>query len=202
MAETKNLQIAPKKTIIFWATIIALGVVSVAGIVYSSIKTIQTIQLSDEINSLQSTNTALNSKNVEIEDQLSTVVPDAIRLQLEKDTAENDSKYTKATLTALENSYFDLRDKSMCNINSKYSFNMVSNSTISESLKELISDTNGSVINSDWETIWTNTNSAIHRLTTKDYLFVFVVSFENSVLGKSDSIYWVDENCFIDLPKK
>ena len=78
-------------------------------------------------------------------------------------------------------------------------FNFSSNASISSSLEEIVGENYGKVINSDWDVVYNNAKTSIHRLDTKDYLFVFIVSFEGDIANNSNSIFWVGRMCLLDI---
>jgi hypothetical protein len=71
------------------------------------------------------------------------------------------------------------------------------NSTISESLKTFIGETGGSVHSAEWDVVWNNAKTAIHKVSS-DYLYVFLVYFDNEDLGYTDGVFWIDGACWLD----
>lgn len=75
-----------------------------------------------------------------------------------------------------------------------------SNATVSESLKRHVEETRGSVDTADWEVIWSDSKTAIHRLRGK-YLYVFLVWFDEPELGIHAGTLDLNQVCFIDRPE-
>lgn len=131
----------------------------------------------------------------------------------------------KETQTSLEDAYKEL-DAEIKDLNSKYlqaktnlshleeinvceelsdypniELNYSSNSTISNSLEDFIGEIRGKVLDSDWETIWTDSRAATHKIRTGEVddivMDVFIVYFDEDDFSKK-SVYWANRQCWLD----
>ncbi len=76
-----------------------------------------------------------------------------------------------------------------------------SNQTVSNSLKAWLEDTEGSMNSAKWDSVWSNSRASIHKLTG-EFLWVFVVMFDEPDLSFSESVFWISGSgaCFLDPP--
>ena len=76
--------------------------------------------------------------------------------------------------------------------------NYSSNSEMSTALKELIGEARGSVVNATWDILWTDSKTAIHKVSTSESMDVFIVYFDEPDFSK-ESIYWANRQCWLEL---
>ncbi|MBA4421268.1 MAG: hypothetical protein C0391_08980 [Anaerolinea sp.] len=76
-----------------------------------------------------------------------------------------------------------------------------SNDTIFKQLKVFSESMGGEVTKSTYILPWTKPYLAIHQLTTANkYIFWFIVQFKNDEVNiYTNSIYWIDNNCYLDI---
>lgn len=72
-----------------------------------------------------------------------------------------------------------------------------SNSSVSESLKTWLGDTQGKIDYTTWDIVWNNSKTTIHKLTGK-YLFVYVVFFNDTKMGSTNGVFDVGNMCWLD----
>jgi hypothetical protein len=77
------------------------------------------------------------------------------------------------------------------------SIDYTGNSTVSNSLKTWLENSQGKINNADWEAVWTNSKASIHKLTGK-FLFVYIVYFNEPSMGYKNAVYDVGRKCFLD----
>lgn len=76
------------------------------------------------------------------------------------------------------------------------SINYTNNATVSNSLKKWVEEKEK--INSvNYHSIWTNSNTAYHELTGQ-YLYVFIVYFDEPDMGYTNRVFSVGQGCFVD----
>lgn len=75
----------------------------------------------------------------------------------------------------------------------------ISNASVSEDLKDWIGDVSGAVRSATWDVIWSNSKTAVHYINT-DYLYTFIVFFDESAVGQSAGVFFVDNQCWLDAP--
>jgi hypothetical protein len=125
---------------------------------------------------------------------------EALIIQGEERQATLESRLTEEVRAGMEavSELLSLEAMTECQgLSSQPSIDYASNSAVSDDLQEWLGDVGGTIDTADWEIIWTNSPAAIHRLYG-EYLYVFIVSFENTTLGTADSVFWVDRWCFLD----
>lgn len=71
------------------------------------------------------------------------------------------------------------------------------NSAVSNSLKSWLEDTQGMIEDVSWDIVWSNSKTSIHKLTG-EYLYVYIVYFNETTLGNKNSIYDVNNQCWLD----
>jgi hypothetical protein len=123
------------------------------------------------------------------------------QLKTEKESLNSQISNIQSTLTVVENQYTTIEDKAICKGSSDYKFDLTNNTTVSDSLKVYVGDKDGQVIKTEWEVIWSNTKSSIHRLYTSEHMDVFVVDFQDDALKILPSIYNANDECFMDIGK-
>lgn len=86
----------------------------------------------------------------------------------------------------------------VCNESVDFTPNYVSNATMSGALRELMMEIDETVNQAEWQSIWDNPDVASHRVFGENP-YVFIVSFENEDTGLSNSVFWVEEQCWLDI---
>lgn len=183
------------KKSIFWIIVSILALATVAGFGLYYIQTNQTKIIAAELSSLsaQSTKTALDLTNSN-----NSLLSDNEKIQKDLDQKRGDYNKVVDDLAEMASKYSELQTQINCNIDRNYTFNMSTQSTVSESLKTLVGDTTGKVITANWDIIWSNAKTTIHKLNTEEYLLEFIVDLNDEKLNKKNSIYWIDSQCFIN----
>ncbi len=77
------------------------------------------------------------------------------------------------------------------------SINYSGNATVSDSIKTWLENTQGKVNTVDWDSVWGNSRTSIHKLTG-EYLFIFIVYFNEPDLGYKNAVYDVGNMCWLD----
>jgi hypothetical protein len=111
---------------------------------------------------------------------------------------------TTVELNNLKVKMEDLSATVLCDTSGKYpqpEITFTTNATISSQLKNFITEIKGNVIVANWESIWTNSKSAIHSLTTRSsknekITDVFLVYFTETTVT-SEGIFWVNNQCWL-----
>lgn len=79
-----------------------------------------------------------------------------------------------------------------------FKINFTSNSTVSNSLKDYLESTIGTIEKSEWEVVWNNSKVSIHKLSG-EYLSVFLVYFDEPSLGYKQAIFDFAHQCYWDI---
>jgi hypothetical protein len=101
-------------------------------------------------------------------------------------TAENQAKVTT------------LKTAVLCEHNTS-NIDYSDNSTVSLSLKIWLEATQGRISERIWNSVWYNSNTAIHKLTGKN-LYVFIVYFDEPKLSFSRGVFNLSGMCWLDIP--
>jgi len=166
----------------------------------------QDIELANE--QIQLANEQIQSANSKISTNLETISSLNEDLSLKEEgltTAQDDLK--KAV--EVKNNYIDqynielkekehykeLFDATSCP--TSVQMNYTSNSTMSNSLKSYVEDEWGSVNNSEWEVVWNNSKTAYHKITG-EFLFPFIVFFDDDDLGNTNAVFDFTGQCWLD----
>ncbi len=72
-----------------------------------------------------------------------------------------------------------------------------SNATVSASLEDWV-ETMESIDTAKWDTVWSNDLTAIHELSG-EYLFEYIVYFDNPEMGTVNAVFDVSGMCFLDI---
>ena len=155
-----------------------------------------------ELKNTDGLRSALNFKVTEIAGYaqiIETSISD--KNKLTKDLEAKDKEYLDL-VTSFNSMTYELsllEVKLNCISDSGYIFDMSNHSTVSDSLKIFVGDQGGKVITAKWDKVWTNTKTAIHKLSTDEFLYVFLVDINDEDFGKDAAIFWIDNMCFINL---
>lgn len=80
-------------------------------------------------------------------------------------------------------------------------FQYSGNISMHRELIKFVENLGKEIISSDWNLIWNNVDVAMHKITVKDNIrFYFITYFNDTEFETKNSIYWVDEGCFLDYP--
>jgi hypothetical protein len=90
-----------------------------------------------------------------------------------------------------------LEAKNMCDNNAPSFINYYDNSTVSKSLKDWLNKTEENIYSATWDTTWSNSKTAIHKLTG-EYLYVFIVYFDEPKLDHEHSTFDFQSRCWLD----
>lgn len=126
----------------------------------------------------------------ELQSQLDAVKADYNRSRNDVSGLQADLNESKAEVERLNQAL-------LCEQHPDSGFRYTNNSSVSEQLKTWVGDTFESVSKAEWEVIWNNARTSIHRLTG-DHMYVFIVDYEDTNLGLKDSVYYVNRSCFLD----
>jgi hypothetical protein len=74
--------------------------------------------------------------------------------------------------------------------------NYSSNQAVSNSLKTWLEE-KGKIDKVTWDAVWSNSKTTIHKLTGK-HLYVYIVYFNEPDLHYTNSVYSVQNSCFLD----
>lgn len=85
----------------------------------------------------------------------------------------------------------------LCKEGEGLEWDYTNNETIFAQLKTFSEGLGGKVEKSTYTLPWNISNLAVYTINTK-YVFWFIVYFQQEDLGFTNSIYWVDSNCYID----
>ncbi len=174
--------------------LVALGALAFSVYSQSNLKTktlalttaeAQNTTAASELNLLQLTRAA---------DQLSAT-SDYTRYSTSVAKAVTQSADLSAQLTEKQNELSDLQKSALCS-SVPQSINYASNATVSESIKAWLEDKVGKIDKVDWDAIWTNSKTTIHKLTG-EFLFVYIVYF-NDDFGNKNSVYNITSSCWLD----
>ena len=72
-----------------------------------------------------------------------------------------------------------------------------SNQTVSTSLKTWLEDIKGQIDTAKWDLIWGNSRASIHKLTG-EFLWVFLVKFDEPAIEHTSGVFWIDGGCYLD----
>ncbi|MBA4420238.1 MAG: hypothetical protein C0391_03750 [Anaerolinea sp.] len=153
--------------------------------------------LRGNISDLEGKNLELVNSSKTIEDELTKEIDLNKTLTADKTKIAGDLGIAKADLAISKSAYTTLKDSIMCKDAADYTFNMKSNSSVMESLKEYAGDKAGTIVSSDWKTIWSDSKAAIHYLRG-EFMMVFAVSFKDKYMA--DYIYDLQYHCFLIAP--
>ena len=194
----------PKNIIIGILVILLLGTGLLAFNFYNDLQTESDIHKKDVDNA--------NEQITNLNDQISTleIEKDSVITDLETKTSEYDDMQKKydslkklydslqINFTSAQTQLRNLKKVAECD--NLYKVNYNTNTTVSNSLKEIVGDRKGSVVSARWDTIWSNSKTALHYVATKDFLSVYLVYFDEPKLGYKNSTFFLDEYCWIDAP--
>jgi len=79
----------------------------------------------------------------------------------------------------------------------KITFDYTSNDTINAQLKEFVESIGGPTTEAKYELPWSVNYISVHKFKNK-YVFWFIVYLKNDTNGLSNTIYWVENNCYVD----
>lgn len=149
---------------------------------------------------LQATSTsAINSKDQTLAakgtEAASTLAKSVGELQATNAMMETQKKGLLDTYTSAQISLDDLEKSLLCRTQlNKVDFS--SNATVSKALVELVGDMDGSTLSASWDVVWGNARTAIHKIRG-EYLWVFVVAFNDVEMGSKNSIFSLSGMCFV-----
>lgn len=145
--------------------------------------------LETEIESFQNQLTEAEELNSELTIQLS---------DMEEDYSSLNDRFQQATSERnhFRSMYQDISSTVSCG--ATIDVNYASNADVSNSLREYLEREEGSVKDATWDVVWGNSRTTIHRLNTSEYLFVYIVFFEER--GAEPAVFSIGQECFIDPP--
>lgn len=86
------------------------------------------------------------------------------------------------------------------NVNFEYGGNTAMNRELRKFIENNILKANEKVTGTSWEPIWNNVDVGMHKISiTGNTHLYFIVSFLDNKSGFENSIYWIDEGCFLDF---
>lgn len=187
--------------------IAALALIAVAAIVFAFIaqsnSSAKSMQLADLQAAASSTQEALRAMRATSEAALTvanqanaTASAEAIVAATAQAELQVIAHELFSQLTAEETKVASLAASNMCG-DSPLSIDYSSNTTVSNSLKAWLEDTKGTIDTARWDVIWNNSRTTIHKLTGK-YLFVYIVYFDESDLGKKQAVFDLSNMCWLD----
>lgn len=205
---------------IFLLVVVFLGLVVESIVFYLSIQKYNAYISS--LNDQYSINVAAAQAVVnEKVDALETALDDigSLKLILEGSTETNTSLQQEvAELTeryeTLNGQIYDLRSKNralerkantaenalMCT-GARPNINYSSNSTVSSSIKTWLENNEGSMTDTEWEVVWNNSKTTIHRLTG-EYLWVYIAYFPEDGLDFTTAVFDINRQCWLSLASK
>ncbi|HTX93110.1 MAG TPA: hypothetical protein VMC09_17990 [Anaerolineales bacterium] len=81
--------------------------------------------------------------------------------------------------------------------NKPYYIDYSDNSSVSDSLKSWLDSTEGGITGDDWDYVWDNSRVSIHKIHG-NYLYAYVVYFDESSLGFSNAVFDLTNMCWLD----
>jgi len=123
---------------------------------------------------------------------------DALETKSDKQIADTNSdlKELQVKFDETKAELETVMDNIECNITQDISY--VSNSSASDSLKVYVGDIGGNVVWAEWDSIWSDAITSIHKLSTSEFLYVFIVYFDE--FGFPEGTWYVDGQCWVELP--
>jgi hypothetical protein len=90
--------------------------------------------------------------------------------------------------------------RNMCEGVITWNVDYTNDSTVHESLIKWVeeNESEGKILNSDYDTIWSNTKASMHRVSSKEYKFLYVVYYNEPEMDFEQGIFSVDRECWID----
>jgi predicted nucleic acid-binding Zn ribbon protein len=125
-------------------------------------------------------------------------------IQIKFDALKQTSGNLRTQYNESQSELTKLQSAVSCDLSDKFiesSPNYSGNSTISNSLKILVEDIRGDVIDAKWDVIWGNVRDSMHKVRTKSddstIMDVFVVYYDDED-SKGEGVYWVNRQCWLD----
>jgi|WetSurMetagenome_2_1015567.scaffolds.fasta_scaffold24000_1 hypothetical protein len=84
-----------------------------------------------------------------------------------------------------------------CDVGDGLTWDYTNNETILAQLKIFSENLGGKITKATYTLPWSIPYIAVYTVNTK-YVFWFIVYFDQKDLGLSNTIYWVEKNCFLD----
>ena len=82
-------------------------------------------------------------------------------------------------------------------------FSYNGNKAMHRDLENFVENMGDEITNSDWDTIWGNVDVAMHKITVKDNIrYYFITYYDDLEYDIKDSVFWVDKGCYLDYPNK
>ncbi len=82
-------------------------------------------------------------------------------------------------------------------------FSYNGNKAMHRDLENFVENMGDEITNSDWDTIWSNVDVAMHKITVKDNIrYYFITYYDDLEYDIKDSVFWVDKGCYLDYPNK
>lgn len=171
--------------------LVILSLIAISGYVLFFLETQKTAQLTVKGKEMWSSITAFVDANETLTND-KTILESKLATQ----TAANVKSIQEAENIKLQ--LDNMKKTFSCDIQSTFTFKMTNQSSASESLKNFLGDTQGKVISNTWDLVWNNTKTATHKLSTDEYLFVFIVDLKDEKMGREPAILDVGNMCFIN----
>jgi uncharacterized protein YxeA len=192
------------KKILIIVIIVVLIVTTVAGIVFTVIYQSSSSSKSLELVTVQFENASTQAALKSTADAAATAQLAASSAQFAGATAQFAAYAThsakvlslSSTMDAQVRQISDLRSSNDC-VSKPISIDYSNSSSISNSLKTWLEDTQGSIDNVKWENVWNNSKTKIYKFTGQ-YLYVFSVYFDDTSLGNKNSVFDVGNSCWLD----
>lgn len=146
-----------------------------------------------EISVLQNGLEELQSAKLELETENTTLTDQVNELTSANDKMESDLIDIKSLYSTSQNNLSTLQNSIMCSERPS-TIDFTNNSTVSADLKEFIDEP--SYKTATWDVVWNNSKVTIHKITG-EYLYEFVVYFNEPSFGYSEAIFDVGKMCWL-----
>lgn len=152
----------------------------------------------EQVNRLQSQTERLEAQFVEAETAKTDLETQLQELE-EKNTFLSD-QFDEAVSEreAFRRRYETMQDVVSCG--ETVEINYASHADVSNSLRKYIEEISGSVEDVNWDVVFNNSTTSIHRLRTSEYLFPYVVFFGDH--GTKQTVFSITGSCFLDVAEE
>ncbi len=159
--------------------------------------------MQDENSALQDENSALQDENSALQEGVasanSAISTATVELDVSHGTIDRqleELSEIRSELSSTESRVEELEGIGLCD-RRPTTIDYSSNSSASQSIKSWVENTQGSIDKAEWEVVWNNSKVSIHRVWG-EFLWVYIVYFDDEDLGNVNSVFDFTEHCFLD----